>query len=460
MGSATANYTYTVAESGTVLFYFSGKMGVYSIARASANTTTVDAAITVVDEDGNEISDFTVTSGSTTITPSSGVYTLTAGTTYTVSADGYASNTFTAVDGTTAYTVTLSDAVAVTGITVSPESAEIYVGRTTTLEAAVSPEDATDSSVTWSSDNESVATVSSGTVTGVAAGTAVITVTTTDGGFAAEAEITVKAAPSISGTSGTTDGLVAATTTTTYTILQDALDAGFGVDYYDAYAYDGGYLYFDSEILSAGSSGNYFQKKTTTNLGGSTNSYGLRVRTNTDMFALKLVAGSTVTVPVRGGGSGRYAYLTDDTSKISDTYSTETDYYLDSSDCGNTTAYLTYTNETDSDKVIYISATKDSYISQIKVTVPGDYYAYFGVTEEEQASYGSYYIAESADSTALAEGDTVYSGVSYEGNDDNQLSVEELIEKGIIDEDSAYVVAYLVTLSSGNDVSDLGIYFE
>ena len=71
--------------------------------------------------------------------------------------------------------------VPVTGVTVSPETATVKVGEQTTLTAAVEPEDADDPSVSWSSDNEGVATVENGVVTGVAEGTATITATTTDG---------------------------------------------------------------------------------------------------------------------------------------------------------------------------------------------------------------------------------------------------------------------------------------
>ena len=91
--------------------------------------------------------------------------------------------------------VTLSDGsstIAVSGTTVSPTSASITVGATQQLTATVSPANASNSAVGWSSSNTAVATVSaSGLVTGVAAGSATLTVTTSDGSKTATCAITV-----------------------------------------------------------------------------------------------------------------------------------------------------------------------------------------------------------------------------------------------------------------------------
>ena len=63
-------------------------------------------------------------------------------------------------------------------ITLTPTSVTLVEGKSTQLIATVSPESAIDKTVTWKSDNEDVAIVSSnGTVTGVSAGTANITAT-------------------------------------------------------------------------------------------------------------------------------------------------------------------------------------------------------------------------------------------------------------------------------------------
>ena len=83
-------------------------------------------------------------------------------------------------------------AIAVTSITLDAE-ATINVGETKTLTATVAPDNATDKTVSWNSDNETVATVADGVVTAVAAGTATITATANDGsGVKATCTVTVK----------------------------------------------------------------------------------------------------------------------------------------------------------------------------------------------------------------------------------------------------------------------------
>lgn len=72
--------------------------------------------------------------------------------------------------------------VAVTGVSLNKNSTTLTVGGTETLTATVSPDGATDKTVTWSSDNTSVATVdANGKVTAASAGTANITATATNG---------------------------------------------------------------------------------------------------------------------------------------------------------------------------------------------------------------------------------------------------------------------------------------
>lgn len=86
---------------------------------------------------------------------------------------------------------TLPVHVDVTGVSLDKATDSVEVGGTTTLTATVAPSDASDKTVSWSSSNTSIATVSNGVVTGVATGTAVITVTTQDGGFTDTCTVTV-----------------------------------------------------------------------------------------------------------------------------------------------------------------------------------------------------------------------------------------------------------------------------
>ena len=79
------------------------------------------------------------------------------------------------------------------GVTLDKSSASLDIGATVQLKATVTPSDAHDKSVTWSSSNTSVATVSSsGLVTAKAPGTATITVKTNSGGKTATCTVTVK----------------------------------------------------------------------------------------------------------------------------------------------------------------------------------------------------------------------------------------------------------------------------
>jgi len=89
-----------------------------------------------------------------------------------------------------------------------------YGDPTQTLTATVSPNDATNQSVSWSSDDLSVATVSGGIVTFVGAGNAIITVTTADGSFTDVCHVTVDQ-KDISFVSVTQNGGATATTNTT-----------------------------------------------------------------------------------------------------------------------------------------------------------------------------------------------------------------------------------------------------
>ena len=107
---------------------------------------------------------------------------------------GEATITVTTEDGnfTAACEISVNNAiVSVTGVTVTPTEKELLIRETVQLTATVEPGDADNKAVSWTSSNEAVATVEDGLVTSVAAGEAIITVTTEDGNLTASCNITV-----------------------------------------------------------------------------------------------------------------------------------------------------------------------------------------------------------------------------------------------------------------------------
>ena len=131
----------------------------------------------------------------TWISSNTGVAVVSAGGVVTSVATGMATITVTTIDGgkTTACTVTVTP-VLPEGVTLDRTSANITVGDTETLIATITPANATNQNVTWSSSNTAIASVSAdGTITAVAVGTATITATTVAGGKTAACAVTVTA---------------------------------------------------------------------------------------------------------------------------------------------------------------------------------------------------------------------------------------------------------------------------
>ena len=82
--------------------------------------------------------------------------------------------------------------VPVTSVSLNKSSLSLSVGEAETLRATVQPDDAAEKGIRWDSDRPDVASVSStGMVTARAAGTAIITATTSDGGKTASCTVTV-----------------------------------------------------------------------------------------------------------------------------------------------------------------------------------------------------------------------------------------------------------------------------
>jgi uncharacterized protein YjdB len=107
----------------------------------------------------------------------------------TAKAAGTATITAKAGSCSTQCTITVKK-IEVSSVSLNVTSKTVYVGESFNLSAAVSPFNATDSSVTWSSSNDAVATVSDGYVTTKTVGTT--TITATVGSHSAQCTITVK----------------------------------------------------------------------------------------------------------------------------------------------------------------------------------------------------------------------------------------------------------------------------
>ena len=116
----------------------------------------------------------------------------------TALAEGTATITVTTRDGgrTANVNVTVNPAaIAVTGVSL-PASINLIVGEALTLTPTITPSNATNQNLSWSSSNSGIAAVSAdGLVTAVAAGTAAITVSTADGGKTASSNVTVGLTP-------------------------------------------------------------------------------------------------------------------------------------------------------------------------------------------------------------------------------------------------------------------------
>jgi hypothetical protein len=85
----------------------------------------------------------------------------------------------------------VTPSVSVSGVSLNASTAGLAVSETFQLIATLSPAGADNQGVTWSTSNAAIATVANGLVTGLAPGTATITVTTTDGGYTATCTVTV-----------------------------------------------------------------------------------------------------------------------------------------------------------------------------------------------------------------------------------------------------------------------------
>ena len=126
---------------------------------------------------------------------------------------GTSTITATTADGIFSATsiVAVSNPIQVLGISLSPTSTTLLTGATTSISATVTPNTATNKNLTWSSSDNSVASVgtTTGLVTAISAGTAIITATALDGSSITATTIITVSNPvvSVSGISLSTSSL-------------------------------------------------------------------------------------------------------------------------------------------------------------------------------------------------------------------------------------------------------------
>lgn len=118
--------------------------------------------------------------------------------TVTANAVGTADITVTTADGSKTATCAVTvnpKTVAVAEVKLDKTKLELEEGTTATLMATVTPEDATDKTVTWTSSNDEVATVNNGKVTAVSEGEATITAKAGEQTATCEVTVTAKTVP-------------------------------------------------------------------------------------------------------------------------------------------------------------------------------------------------------------------------------------------------------------------------
>ena len=233
-----------------------------------------------------------------------------------------------------------SDPIAVAGVTLDESEISLEVGETKTLTATVAPADATNKSVTWTSNDANVATVSNaGAVTAVGVGNATITVTTADGNKTATCNVEVVAASPKSSLTFTAkcNGSGTADDGAKWTITSDGTESSFdnakGIHYGTSNAAVG-YI----QLLTSDISGTI--KKVVVNASGA--------------------SGTSATISVKVGATDFNIYEDKTSSPIS---ATATDFEFTGSASGQ---ILVLISQTSAKKAIYCKSIVVSYESDGK----------------------------------------------------------------------------------------------
>lgn len=215
--------------------------------------------------------------------------------------------------------------VPVTGVSLEYPSLRILLGASIPINATIAPANASNKNISWTSSDNSVATVSaSGLVTAVNLGTATITATTADGGFTANCAVTVFQAPTYNKVT-----TVPSDWTGSYLIVYEEGSVAFngGLETLDAASntisvtIDNGKIEFTNEtyaaafrIMSGSTSGKYYIKSASGNyIGRTANSNGLNVSTSAsaDYDNTISISGGNVTITGKGGSVLKYNKASD-----------------------------------------------------------------------------------------------------------------------------------------------------
>ena len=136
-----------------------------------------------------------------------------------------------------------SQEVKVTSITIDKETIQLETGKSRTLTATVKPDNATDKTVTWTSTDESIATVKDGVVAGVKAGTTTITAQAGEKTAVCEVTITNPQEP-------TGEGLYLSLESVTHVLKPgDQIDVYINATQNPGYAVGGAVLSWDNQAF-------------------------------------------------------------------------------------------------------------------------------------------------------------------------------------------------------------------
>ena len=276
-------------------------------------------------------------------------------------------------------------------VTLNTDLIRLRVGETAQLTASINPTNATNQSVTWTSSNTSVLTVSAtGLVTAKAVGTASVTVRSVDGGKTATCDFYVKAQPTNStatitpnytGESGYGVNYSAtAFTTSGITLVDGQFSSVYGMSTTSYILYANGgqaymIMYFDRPYTIRGITVNakYYSRSSTLQYITDTNTTGASVtvsgRNNTNYSFSGLTNNTTPANAIAFICSGNYGvYINKITLTLFDAEAKfPTQIYLNDTDCslGYTKQLEPTFNPADTDMTNVTWTSSDTSVAQV-----------------------------------------------------------------------------------------------